>query len=132
MKIIKTKNAPLPVGAYSQGIECNDFVFFAGQLGLDPKTNKFVGDDVASQTKQIMKNIKAVLKAAECSLESVVKVTIFLANMDDFKVVNTIYAETFGDHKPARSAVEVARLPLDAQVEIEIMACKSCRNETKE
>ncbi|MBN1875222.1 MAG: RidA family protein [Anaerolineae bacterium] len=120
--VIKTDNAPAAVGPYSQAIQANGFIFTAGQLGIDPATGKFAGDDVAAQTHQAMHNLKAVLEAAGASFDKVVKTTIFLANMGDFKTVNGIYAQAFTDAPPARSTVQIAELPLGGLVEIEMIA----------
>lgn len=122
MQIISTNNAPAAIGPYSQAIESNGLLFCSGQLGIDPAIGKLVADDTASQTAQIMKNIKALLNAANLDLNDIVKTTIFLASMDDFKAVNEIYASHLGTHKPARSTIQVAKLPLGAMVEIECIA----------
>ena len=124
MKFIKTDQAPAPVGPYSQATYVNGFYFLAGQLGLDPKTGQFVGDDVQSQTDRAICNIINVLKSVNLTLNDICKCTIFLADMNEFKLMNEIYTKHFKDHRPSRSAVEVARLPLDARVEIEVIACK--------
>lgn len=125
MNEIKTDKAPAAIGPYSQAMKAGPFVFCSGQLGIDPATGKLSGADVESQTKQVMKNMRSVLAAAELDLSHVAKTTIFLADMNDFASVNTIYGDAFGDHKPARATVQVARLPLDALVEIECIACIS-------
>lgn len=123
MKSVHTDNAPAVVGPYSQAIEVNGFIFCAGQIGLDPKAKKLV-DGLENQTHQIMKNIRAVLTAAGSDLSQVVKTTIFLTNMDDYKTVNEIYASYFSNQKPARSAVCVSSLPAGAILEIECIAAK--------
>ena len=120
--VIATPEAPAAVGPYSQAIKANGFVFTAGQLGLDPATGKLAGDDVASQAKQALINITAVLEAAGTSIDNVVKTTVFLTDMADYKAVNAVYATFFTDTPPARSAVEVAALPLGGLVEIETIA----------
>lgn len=120
--IISTPDAPLPVGPYSQAIRSGSLIFTAGQIALDPKTNKVIAGDAAAQTTQVMKNLSAVLESAGSSLSKVVKTTIFLKNMDDFAAVNTVYGGYFGDSPPARSTVEVSRLPKDVLVEIECIA----------
>ena len=120
--VIQTDTAPAAVGPYSQAIVANGFVFTAGQVPLVPGTKDLAKGGIQAQTRQSLNNVKAVLEAAGTSLEKVVKVTVFLDNMDDFAAMNEIYAEFFGENPPARSAVEVARLPLGAMVEIEAVA----------
>jgi len=125
MDIITSDNAPAAIGPYSQAVRAGCFLFCSGQIGIDPDTKKLAEDDIKTQTKQIFKNIKAVLTAAGLDLEDIVKTAVFLTSMDDFPVVNDIYGKEFGSHKPARSTVEVARLPLNALIEIEcIAACE--------
>lgn len=124
MKIKNCINAPKAVGAYSHIVETKNLIFFSGQLGLDPKTNQFVGESVEEQTRQAMKNIVEVLKEVGLTLKSICKATIFMADMNDFQVINNIYIEYMGDHKPARSAIQAGHLPLSAKVEIEIIAEK--------
>ncbi|MDH5677860.1 MAG: RidA family protein [Nitrospinota bacterium] len=122
-KIIQTDKAPRAVGPYSQAVRIGDLVYTSGQLGLDPATGQFVGDDVESQTRQALDNLEAVLRAAGLSFSNVVKCTVFLVDMGDFKKVNAIYAERLGaQDSPARSAVQVAALPLGGLVEIEMIA----------
>ena len=120
--VIATADAPAAVGPYSQAIKANGFVFTAGQLGLDPATGKLAGNDITSQAKQALTNIAAVLKAAGTSIANVVKTTVFLTDMNDYKAVNVVYATFFTDAPPARSAVQVAALPLGGLVEIETIA----------
>lgn len=123
-RAIETQKAPGAVGPYSQGITISNMVFTAGQLGIDPQTGQLV-DGVQAQARQALANLEAVLKAGGASLADVVKVTVFLQNMDDFAAVNAVYAEVFdasGATYPARSAVEVARLPLGGLVEVEAIA----------
>lgn len=120
--VIATTKAPAAVGPYSQAIQANSFVFTAGQLGLDPATGKLVEGDVTDQARQALKNLQAILEAAGSSLERVVKVTVFLKDINDFKRVNEVYAEFFKADPPARSAVQVAALPLGGLVEIEAVA----------
>lgn len=122
MNFITTDQAPQAIGPYSQATQSNGLVFCSGQLGLDPATGKLAGEDVESQTRQALKNLCAVLAAAGANMQDVVKTTVFVTDMNDFPVVNQIYAKAFGDHKPARATVQVARLPLDGKVEIECMA----------
>jgi 2-iminobutanoate/2-iminopropanoate deaminase len=118
-EIISTENAPGAIGPYSQAIKTGNIVFCSGQIPIDVETGEFVSGDVAEQTAQVLKNLTAVLEAAGSSLQMVVKTTVFLADMNDFGAMNEIYAEYFGDNKPARSTVQAARLPRDARVEIE-------------
>ncbi|MBC8330952.1 MAG: RidA family protein [Anaerolineae bacterium] len=121
-EVITAKNAPKAIGPYSAGVRAGHFVYTAGQLGLDPLTGEFVSDEVVEQTRQALKNLKAVLEAGGAALESVVKTTVFLRDMNDFGAMNAVYAEFFTENFPARSAVQVARLPKDAAVEIEAVA----------
>ncbi|MGQ9665927.1 MAG: RidA family protein [Anaerolineae bacterium] len=121
-EVIATTKAPAAVGPYSQAIKANGFVFTAGQLGLDPATGKLVEGDVVDQARQALKNLQAILEAAGSSLEHVVKVTVFLEDINDFKRVNEVYAQFFTANPPARSAVQVAALPLGGLVEIEAVA----------
>ncbi|AKP45454.1 MULTISPECIES: RidA family protein [Bacillus] len=121
MKQVATKNAPAAIGPYSQGIIVNNLFFSSGQIPLTPE-GVLVEGSIEEQTRQVFRNLQAVLQEAGASLETVVKATVFLKDMNDFSVVNDIYAEFFGDHKPARSCVEVARLPKDAKIEIEVVA----------
>jgi len=120
--VIVTPNAPQAVGPYSQGIQAGGFIFTAGQLGLDPASGAFAGEDITAQTRQALRNLQAVLEAAGSGLDGVVKTTIFVVDMGDFKTVNAIYAEFFADEPPARSTVQVAALPLGGLVEIEMVA----------
>ncbi|MBI3912671.1 MAG: RidA family protein [Chloroflexi bacterium] len=121
-KPISTNNAPQAIGPYSQGIHASDFIFCAGQVGLDPASGKLVDGGVEAQTRRAMQNLAGVLQAAGSALNQVVKTTVFLANMDDFQKMNAVYAEFFSAAPPARSTVQVARLPRDAAVEIEAIA----------
>jgi reactive intermediate/imine deaminase len=123
-EVIATDQAPAAVGPYSQGIRAGDFVITAGQLGLDPATGKLVEGGVEAQAQRALINLKAVLEAAGSSLERVVKVTVFLHDISDFKAVNGVYAQFFGANPPARSAVQVAALPLGGLVEIEAIAAR--------
>lgn len=125
ISVIQTATAPRAIGPYSQGVCAGDLVFVSGQIPADPKTGEIVGGGVSEQAKQVFENIKAVLEAADCTMESVVKATVFLKNMDDFVTVNGIYGTYFnGAVLPARAAVEVSRLPKDILVEVEVVACK--------
>jgi 2-iminobutanoate/2-iminopropanoate deaminase len=121
-QVITTHTAPGAVGPYSQAIVANDMVFTAGQLGIDPATKQLVDGDIRAQTRQALLNVQHVLEAAGSSLDKVVKVTVFLKNMDDFAAMNEVYATFFVQNPPARSTVEVARLPLDGLVEVEAVA----------
>ena len=123
-KIISTDTAPAAIGPYSQAVQIGDMLFTSGQIPLNPQTMKVETDDISAQTKQVMENIKAVLAAADFSLENVVKCTIFLADMNDFAKVNEVYGAYFAQNPPARSCVEVSRLPLDVKVEIECIASR--------
>ncbi|MDM8534136.1 RidA family protein [Clostridiaceae bacterium HSG29] len=122
LKKVHTNNAPAAVGPYSQAMIAGDFVYVSGQLPINPETGKMVTTTVKDQTRQSLENAKAILKEAGTSLENVVKTTVFLQNMGDFGDMNEVYAEFFTDHKPARAAVEVAKLPLGADVEIQMVA----------
>jgi 2-iminobutanoate/2-iminopropanoate deaminase len=121
MKTVQTSNAPAAIGPYSQGIIVNNLFYSSGQIPLTAD-GVMVEGDVKEQTHQVFKNLKAVLEEAGASLETVVKATVFIKNMDEFASVNEVYGEYFNTHKPARSCVEVARLPKDALVEIEVIA----------
>jgi 2-iminobutanoate/2-iminopropanoate deaminase len=121
MKSVHTDLAPAAIGPYSQGILVNNLFYSSGQIPLKADGTMVTGD-VKEQTRQVFQNLEAVLTAAGASFETVVKATVFIANMDDFATVNEIYGEYFSTHKPARSCVEVSRLPKDALVEIEVVA----------
>ena len=122
MQTVHTDNAPAAIGPYSQAVVANGFVFTAGQVPFDPVSMQLVEGDIAVQTEQVMKNLRAILQQAGADLSTVVKTTVFLKDMNDFAAMNEVYARHFGDHKPARSTVQVARLPRDAGVEIEVVA----------
>ncbi len=121
MNYVQTEKAPSAIGPYSQAVVANGMVFTSGQIALTPE-GEMLENDVTVQTKQVLKNLTAVLEAAGSSLDKVIKTTIFLDSMDDFATVNEIYAEAFGDHKPARSTVAVKTLPKNALVEIDAVA----------
>lgn len=123
MKTIHTEKAPGVVGPYSQAIETETMIFCSGQIGLDPAIGKLV-DGIENQADQVMKNLSEVLTAVGSDLDHVVKTTIFLTDMNDFQTVNQIYGSYFSEHKPARSTVQVAGLPLGAKVEIEMVVVK--------
>ena len=124
VKPIQTDAAPAAVGPYSQAIVSGELVFCSGQIALDPATGELMGDDVAGQTTQAIRNLSAVLEAAGSSLDRVVKTTVFLTDMGDFATVNAAYEEAFGGHKPARSAFQVGALPKGARVEVEAIATR--------
>jgi 2-iminobutanoate/2-iminopropanoate deaminase len=120
---VQTAAAPAAIGPYSQGIITGQLVYTAGQIPLDPETMELAGgDDVAAQTDRVMQNLSAILQEAGASLSSVVKTTVFLKDMNDFAAMNEVYGRHFGEHRPARSTVEVSRLPKDVRVEIEAVA----------
>ena len=118
-RIVSTDQAPRAVGPYSQGVVLDGWVWTCGQVALDPATGELIGSDAATQTDRALKNVEAILKAAGSSLERVVRVTVYLTNMDDFADVNKVYAGYFGESPPTRACVEVSRLPLGAMVEID-------------
>ncbi|TCD68292.1 hypothetical protein EIP91_011151 [Steccherinum ochraceum] len=122
LSLVSTTHAPAAVGPYTQAVKVGDLLFASGSLGLDPASGKMVEDGVEAQTEQALKNMKSVVEAGGSEVGKIVKTTVFLASMDDFVVVNGIYSKFFGNHKPARSAVQVARLPLNALFEIECIA----------
>ena len=124
LKIVQTKTAPAAIGPYSQAIETGDLVFVSGQLGLDPQSAELVGEDLSSQARQALENVKAVLLASGCGLYQVAAVDVFLADMDDFAEFNAIYEGVFGDHKPARAVVAVKGLPKNARIEIKCVASR--------
>lgn len=119
---IATTKAPAAIGPYSQGVKANGFLFLSGQVALDPASGQLVDGDVRAQTERVLKNLGAVLEAAGSSLASVVKTTVFLADLDDFAAMNEVYARFFSHPPPARATVEVAGLPRDARVEIDVIA----------
>ena len=122
--IIFTDKAPKPIGPYSQAVATDSFVFLSGQISLDPASGELAGTTVEEQTRIVLSNIRAILTAQKLDYSQLVKVTIFLQSMADFTVVNRVYQETLGDAKPARSVVEVARLPRGALIEIEGIAIR--------
>ena len=121
-KIVSTNKAPAAIGPYSQAVDAGDFVFVAGQIPVNPPEGKIVEQSAAGQTRQVIENIKAILAAAGLGLEDVVKTTVFLASMDDFREMNQVYGTFFQNEPPARATVEVSALPLGARVEIEAIA----------
>ncbi len=125
MEIVSTANAPQAIGPYSQAVVAGDLVFLAGQIPLDPSSMELVDGDVATQTERVLENVTAVLEAAGSSLDKVVKTTVYLADMADFPAMNEVYAQYFGDHKPARATVQAAGLPMGVSVEIDAIATKA-------
>ncbi|HSG50048.1 MAG TPA: RidA family protein [Longimicrobiales bacterium] len=127
LRFTQTDNAPAAIGPYSQAVVVDGFVFCSGQIPLDPATGALLDGDVSAQTDLVLKNLAAVLEASGASLSTVVKTTVFLKDMGDFAAMNEVYARHFGDHRPARAAVQAARLPRDVAVEIECIARASGR-----
>ncbi|HYB54176.1 MAG TPA: RidA family protein [Thermoanaerobaculia bacterium] len=121
-EVIETKDAPSGIGPFSQAIRANGFVFVAGQVPVDPQTRAVVAGDVLLQTERVFRNLNAILKAAGSSLDKVVRVGVFLKNLDDFARFNELYASYFPSEPPARTTVEAARLPKDVLVEIDVIA----------
>ena len=121
-KVVATTKAPQAIGPYSQGIKGNGFVFVSGQLPVDPAAGEFAAGGIEAQTRQSLQNVQAILAAAGTTLDQVVKTTVFLQHMTDFAAMNRVYAEVFAKECPARSCFEVAKLPKDALVEIEVIA----------
>jgi len=121
-EVVSTKDGPQAIGPYSQAIKANGFVFVSGQVAIDPSTQQVLNCDVAAQTERVMKNLSGILKAAGSGLEKVVRSTVFLKNMGDFAAMNEVYGRHFTSTPPARSTVEVARLPKDVLVEIDVIA----------
>ena len=122
IKMISTNHAPKAIGPYSQAVKIGGFLFLSGQIPINPETNELVERDIVLQTQQVLKNIKAILNAEDLSIEQIVKTTIFVKDMNQFGTVNEEYAKFLGDHRPARSTVEVSRLPKDVLIEIETIA----------
>ena len=120
--VISTPNAPAAIGPYSQAVRIGDLLYTSGQIPLDPATGTLVEGDIAVQARQSLTNVKAILEAAGTDMSAVVKTTVFLKNMDDFAAMNEVYAQFFAEPCPARSAVQVAKLPRDVLVEIEAVA----------
>jgi len=120
--VILTDRGPKPIGPYSQAIRTNGFLYVSGQVALDPKTGEMAGADIRQQTEKTLENVKGILEAAGLHLHHVVKTTVFLKDMNDFAAMNEVYAKYFASASPARSTVQVARLPKDALVEIEVIA----------
>jgi len=121
-EVVLTDRGPKPIGPYSQAIKVNGLLFVSGQVSIDPKTNEFLPGDVAQQTQRVLDNLKAIVEASGSKLGHVVKTTVYLKNMTDFVAMNEVYAKYFSAAPPARSTVEVARLPKDALVEMDVIA----------
>jgi 2-iminobutanoate/2-iminopropanoate deaminase len=121
-EVISTSDAPKAIGPYSQGVRADGLVFTAGQVAFDPKTQQIVDGDISAQTERVMQNLSAILTAAGCGMQDVIRSTVFLKNMDDFAAMNAVYAKYFSAAPPARSTVEVSRLPKNALVEIDMIA----------
>lgn len=122
LRIVSTESAPAAIGPYSQAVVAGDLVFCSGQIAIDPASGQVIDGDISAQTDRVLTNLAAVLDTAGASLERVVKTTVFLADMDDFSAMNEVYARHFGDHRPARAAVEAGGLPKGVAVEIEAIA----------
>jgi 2-iminobutanoate/2-iminopropanoate deaminase len=121
-EVVSTKDAPQAIGPYSQAIKANGFVFTSGQIAIEPATQQVVAGDVAAQTDRVLRNLSEILEAAGSGLGKVVRSTVFLKNMDDFAAMNKVYGQYFSSDAPARSTVEVTRLPKDVLVEIDVIA----------
>jgi 2-iminobutanoate/2-iminopropanoate deaminase len=121
IKTISTEKAPKAAGPYSQAIVANGFAFLSGQIAIDPTSNQFMGGSIEDQAKQVLNNLSNVLQSMGSSLNKAVKTTVFLKDMADFEAMNKVYSEFFSEHKPARSTIQVARLPKDAAIEIEMI-----------
>jgi 2-iminobutanoate/2-iminopropanoate deaminase len=122
IETVATDRGPKAIGPYSQAVRANGFVFLSGQIPLDPKTQQIVEGNASVQTERVLENLKGVVEAAGSSMQRVVKVTVFLADMNDFAAVNEVYSRYFVTHPPARSTVEVSKLPRNARVEIDLIA----------
>ncbi len=123
-KIVRTDNAPAPIGPYNQAVQYGDMLFISGQIALDPQTGQLVQDDIQSETQQVMNNLKAILDKAGMDFSNVIKSTIFLMDMGQFALVNEVYGSYFGDGAPARETVQVSGLPKGVKVEISMIAGK--------
>ena len=126
-RIIETPGAPQAIGPYSQAVQVGDWVFCSGQIPLDPDTGELVRGDLATQTRRVIDNLRAVLEAAGLSLADVVKTTVYLADLGDFQAVNAVYAEYFADERPARATIQAGALPAGARVEIDCIATVAAR-----
>ena len=123
-KVVYTEKAPKPIGPYSQAIIAGDFIFTAGQIPIDPKTNQVVQGDIKEQTRQVFENFKAILEEAGAAFDDVVKVTVYMKDLSEFPAMNEVYSEYFKSSPPARTTVEVSRLPRDVKIEIDLIAVK--------
>ncbi len=121
-KIISTNKAPQAIGPYSQAVRFNDLLFISGQIPIEPKSGAILTGNIKEQTMQILENLNSILTAGESSLNNVLRVTIFLTNLEDYAAVNEVYTQFFEESQPARSTVQVSRLPMDAQIEIDAIA----------
>jgi 2-iminobutanoate/2-iminopropanoate deaminase len=126
-EVIATADAPKAIGPYSQAIRANGMLFTAGQVAIDPSTRQLIEGDISAQTERVLKNLSAILKAAGCGLRDVLRCTVFLKDMSDFTAMNAVYERYFDTAPPARSTVEVSRLPKDALVEIDVIALASVK-----
>jgi len=122
MDIVFTEKAPKPIGPYSQAMKHKDTLYMSGQIGINPLTGKLIRDNIQAETLQVLKNIEAILNAENLKKESIIKCSIFISNMDQFKQINEVYSQFFGDHAPARETVEVSKLPAGANIEISAIA----------
>lgn len=125
--VIRTADAPKAIGPYSQAIRANGLLFTAGQVAIDPSTQQLIEGDITAQTERVLKNLSAILKASGCGLKDVLRCTVFLKDMNDFTAMNAVYGKYFDTTPPARSTVEVSRLPKDALVEIDVIALASVK-----
>lgn len=123
-EVIKTNRAPEPIGPYSQAIKFGDFLFLSGQIAINPETNEMLNGSIEEETQQVMNNIKEILNAAKYQMDDIIKTTIYLTDLNDFKKVNEIYGGYFKNTFPARETVQVAKLPKGARIEISVVACK--------
>lgn len=123
-KIINTAKAPQPIGPYNQAVMVNDMIFVSGQVPVNPATGKIISNDIQEQTQQVMENIKAILEEAGLTMKNIIKASIFISDMNNFGKINEIYGKYFTEEAPARECVQVARLPLDVDVEISVIAAK--------
>lgn len=122
--VVSTERAPKAIGPYSQGIAAGSWLFCSGQIALDPKTGRLVNDSIEAETRRVLENLKAVLEAGGATTDDVVRATVYLTDLADYKAVNAVYAEYFGKARPARAAVQVAKLPRAASVEISCIAVR--------
>jgi len=126
-EVIRTADAPKAIGPYAQAIRANGLLFTAGQVAIDPSTQQLIEGDISAQTERVLKNLSAILQAAGCGLKDVLRCTVFLKDMNDFAAMNVVYGKHFDTAPPARSTVEVSRLPKDALVEIDVIALASVK-----